>query len=451
MTLNEPSFPRLPAWIVVAAFGPYISTSLGLRTEHLVIYGALPIALLIVSAGRRSLLGFAPVKTLLWLFSVITLWTAVVTVAGSGLASLAGALSYVENFVQPIALLIVVSVLSTRSEPGAAVAALRSICFVLSVLLAMNTLVVGAQLATDVSGFLAYFVAPGAGGGASVADAAFQNGRILGIFNQPVESGLSYALGLLAWSYRVRTGGKVSLLDFVLLAMMLVGGFFSISKVFIMGGLPLFVFHWLSLSRLQQLLNWRVLVIGAVASLILGPALAVWKGWLHFSRDMSLIAGIGTDPANFLRVIFRGRFGGGGVSGAFSYVWQEAAVGGLGFGALHLMDNAFLEFFGQGGLVALVGYVLILASLGATALGYLTRRSEEGRLLVALFILVLGGGLGAPVLTLNRFSTMYWVVLLLTYAIIFARFRTEVALSRRGESLVYRPRSPLARATGAST
>jgi O-antigen ligase len=108
-------------------------------------------------------------------------------------------------------------------------------------------------------------------------------------------------------------------------------------------------------------------------------------------------------------------------------VWHEAPVQGLGFASAVTLDNAYVEFLFQGGVIGLAGYVAVLGVMGWIGLSHYVAGREEGRLLLCCFVFLVGAGVGAPVLTINRFSTAFWVFFVSLLFLIDSRQRERIS------------------------
>jgi hypothetical protein len=198
---------------------------------------------------------------------------------------------------------------------------------------------------------------------------------------------------------------------------LMLGGILSVSKVFILIGIPLFFIYLILEGRLKHILDRRFIVssILSVAAIIM--ICKAWKGFGYFARLFNIS---GKSISELIQLYTAGRFGAehSGIRYYFAHVWGESPLHGLGFAAITTFDNAYLEFFTQGGLIALFGYLSILAVIGFVGLSQY-RRNEEGRFVLILFIFIIVSGMGAPIVTINRFSTLFWLFLILLFSIIF--------------------------------
>ena len=131
----------LPLWIIVASFGPYLVMNYGLRTEHFLIYFLLPLALIILLMGRRTILFSSPLFAILCLLLFITCWTMIVTFTGNkNYESLVKVIAHFENYVQPIAIILIMGAFVRPCSEKAAIMLFHRACRFLIVLLLLNTI-----------------------------------------------------------------------------------------------------------------------------------------------------------------------------------------------------------------------------------------------------------------------------------------------------------------------
>ncbi|EMF0159430.1 hypothetical protein OPR95_001757, partial [Enterococcus hirae] len=103
-------------------------------------------------------------------------------------------------------------------------------------MLVINSIWIFLTMFRDLSVINIYFW----GDGDSVAARALTNGRYSGIFNQPVESGTIYSIGIFCWYYLSRRKNNIKSFDMITLILLIVGGTMSVSKIFLFIGLPIF-------------------------------------------------------------------------------------------------------------------------------------------------------------------------------------------------------------------
>lgn len=407
----RPGRTTLLILVLVAAFGPYLYKAAGIRTDHLIVYGVAGWALLQIAAGSSGWRLPVTLWTVIACLASATFWTLAISIllnSASAMETIAG----LENYVQPMGLVVGLSVVVALAPLEERRRLLGKASAIICLLLGVNTLVGVASVFWNTWPLVEPFVRA-TSTGASVWQNAATLGRYSGIFDQPMEAGAAYATGLAAWVYWVEKSGRPTAGQLVLLGALMVGGFLSVSKVFILGGLPLFC------AYLAWSLRWRpgLLARYLLAALVSLPfavwLMSRWVGERFLLRifDIDVIASQG-----LIALYTSGRFGGAGqttVEYLFATAWSHAPLRGFGFGAFSPLDGAYIQYFYQGGLIALLIYAFMLAALGLHVLAHYHMAPREARLLLILLVLVVGAGLGAPVLTLNRSSILLWVLIVL--------------------------------------
>lgn len=385
--------------LVVAAFGPYLSHSLGIRTEQCLVYGAALLLLphfLTHCSMRRSVAAF----TGIWMFILAIALCASL----DGSRAVLGILANLDSMLVPITA-VFVSYLTTRHCREEALAHLAGcLCTVLVV----HSLWVVAGLFFNTMPISAYFWGPTAAqqlywAGSAGANAAMV-GRVTGIFNQPLESGAMYSIGLFAWVYLVKKRGAIRFRDLLTVLALLIGGIPSVSKTFILGGLPIAVVY-LVLPLTRRGIRWTVALVSVLAVLVFAFSTIPWSGQNFFTR---LFRAPGDEG---LISLWTGRrFGGdgGSIARQFAIVAAQSPWIGLGFGVSIPcpIDNAYFGMYLYGGVLGLFAYLFLLVGLWGDALILHRTLKPEGGLFLALVVCIVGAGLGGPVITLNRVSVV---------------------------------------------
>jgi hypothetical protein len=412
--------------LLLSAFGPYIPGAGGVRVEHIVIYGLASVFAMRWMGRQKSRSGDSHACVIAVSMMLVTLWTAMVSfMAGRVLDS--KVVSGLEHYLRPIALLVILtSVLSWNCVDARRL--LRLAAMMTCAFLTLNSLVALATVFCDTWPFVQYFVGDISifgQDGLPVWIYAANQGRYSGIFNQPLECGTAHSLGLLAWVYLDVSKRRANLVHALLLIGVCMGGFLSISKVFLLGGIPLAIFYWVWEGRLRA--GALVALVGAI--LVMGALFAlIAPDWIGFEslRRFSELSAV-EDSGGALTHYTAGRFGADetGVQTAFALTWQQEPVQGFGFAPVEVDsgDNGYLEFFCQGGAVALFLYVVILGTIASAMLIGVRRGVPEGMLVGLLLTLIVGAGLGSPVVTINRASILLWVLLALSMSLCVPRTR----------------------------
>ncbi|SBW22319.1 hypothetical protein FDG2_2462 [Candidatus Protofrankia californiensis] len=317
----------------------------------------------------------------------------------------------IDNYLYPLAALVMVScwlsIGHTRLD------LLKVICQVFVVLVGLNGIVAFASMFVDPTERLQRFwgYAP-ATLETTVAVRAFENGRLTGIFAQPAEAGVAYSLALLSAIYLFGRPDRDRPIILGLAATpVLVGGVLSVSKTFLLVGLPLAVWQAVRQGRRIR----RVVVLGGMIGLVKIITTQVnlpdWRGSWMLSL---LVTNTGGDA--FLTKYTAGRLGvGSPFSVAFQYVLDTQPWFGYGAGGLAVAyDSSWIEMVIVGGLFGVGLFALVLLVIISGWLrGNPTRSAHERPFATAVLILSVAATAGIPAFTANRVGLFIWIFLTL--------------------------------------
>ena len=391
---------------ILAILGPYIYGSV--RLEHVVIYGfALLITARLALARNTSLT--APD---LWTYSNLLMpiiWLGILTLSllghllefGTSLPDLPSFLSGIDSFLLPITGYFLVQVLaSSAGKARAAVYVGTSIVIIMVVnaLLAVATASLGRPSALE------WFAVSRSDESVSVA--SLSPAQNLGVFNQPAEAGLAYSLAVLCviFFFVDRPG-----VQFALVAILSVGGFISISKVFVIGGVVIIILAAGIAGGVKRFLtSLGGLLLGFLASIPL-------SGFGTYGRLFSALTNTETQE-DALWVLTAGRRGTSGEAVNLSST-QEIPEPFWGFGPSGIngagltLDSAYLHMVTIGGHIGFALWLLVLCLLLIFSI-----RSKDSAWRIfglALFCLVVGSSLGFEPLSSNRSGTMAMMLIAL--------------------------------------
>lgn len=385
--------------VVLAAFGPYLIG--GLRWEQVAIYGLLLLALPLTWPRARA----TPLAVRIFAtWMVYALVALIGAVAPSGAASIfprGAALAGIDNVMGPLAVMLLVWA-TVRAD--AASGLLRTASKLMAMAMAINGVLAVVMTRIDLGFYLRRFWAT-AGDQVTVAENAAALGRVTGVFNQPAEAGLAYGVAGLAacyvWQERPRR-------LYLVLIPIIIGGLLSVSKVFILVGLPLILWHiWRARAS-----HGRIALLTVGAATFLGIAQSgyatQWVGLDYLGRLLR------PSDQGWLSFYTAGRIG--------DHATLATVVGevirldpwfGLGAGGLRVpYDNGWVEAFVTAGTVGVVCYTLVLLLLWRTARAI--NDPARRRLLYGLTVLAVAGSMGVPALTANRAATLLWVLIALS-------------------------------------
>lgn len=399
-----------------SALGPYLVGPL--RLDHFSVY-----FLLLIVIAKFAMGGVRKVKaepfiffSVLMCYFVWVLVSHLVQHGGSGVSVAA-----LENSLQPVALSAVLIFIMGKATGEARLEYLTLACKTVIALMALNAAIALLNMYGYLSQVEHYFVRGMTLRGHSVwADSAIM-GRYPGLFGQPFEAGLGYGLAILCFGYLTATK-RLNTVNWILLALVCLGGVLSVSKVFIGVAVPIFFVY---VIKYVNLLRSRILI---AISVMLPPAIYMsvsigshWLGLDYFLRlfDLGNFSG-----GRLVETVTANRFSASdsGAMHGINYVMSHSPIGGFGFTqADFALDSSITEALWFGGVPALMFYVFSLMVLVAFSVRYLRLFPAEAGFLLAVTGLIVFSALGAPTWTLNRSSILVLVVIMLTLYTLGAR------------------------------
>ncbi len=404
-------------WVIAvtaSAFGPYLQGSI--RTEQLAVYLSLSLSLVLALTSRNTT-RFSPHPWPVLGLLIIILVAAAISATQLRKSSFLGEgnlLAGLDNLALPIAVVIVAwqwrCVLS-RFE------ILRAAAVVTVTAMTLNAVIAVAQWQGLLSEeFLrAFWVGGGdaalADNFASVAANAADNSRYSGLFNQPAEAGIAYAIALmlLIW-LALNLGERRRVLRATTTALcstlLIVGGVITISKVFMVAApLSVLVFTVVALRGRQVA---AVLSTSFVGIMLAGVYLSdsQWYG----SDSVAQFYGDGLLSSDFLTG--GGRYGTeSSLAGTWEYLWQTHPILGVGLSGIDSSYDslwiAAMVYAGLVGVLCTMALFTVLIFRWFRSAEFLPR-SDRG-LSAALLVIAIGASLGIPSITANRVSTLWWI------------------------------------------
>jgi hypothetical protein len=404
---------RQPQFLVIAAFTPYLGTALSLRVEHLIVYGLL--LLIVVDVPRFEAAAWQARRLLIpWLLAaglVVVNILLQLTATGSPLdfRILERLLRLSDSFLlQTAAVLVVLATMSKRPESSERQIRLAATTFV--VLMCANTILIVSFQPASIEIILQQFWSNPAGGTtsrgfASVAARELTAGRYGGIFNQPFDGGLAYALALVTWWYLSQRRFERSLVSAALplvgLGLITVGGLSTGSKVFI-AALLIVAGHIVLMQSgdVSKLVprNLRLALVTAI-----GTVSIVSFELADFRRFWTFVGALGSDVG----AASGGRFQ--SLSEWLSKVGDDLSL--LGSQNFYT-DDAFRAYLTGGGIVGFVLVFFVYGEFFRVARRH-PRRSPERWLAVGLTSVTLAASFGSVSLQTIRVSSVFWVLMAL--------------------------------------
>lgn len=404
-------YPRHAQLLVMAAFTPYLGTFLSVRVEHLIVYGLLLIVVL--DLGRLQRAAWQARRLLVRWLLLAGLVVGNILLSLTATASLLDfrtverLLRLSDSFLLQTAAVLVVLATLSRSPKGSE-HQIRVAATTFLTLMCANTVLIVALEPANIDGLLRQFWTnpnPDAGPGAFIAVNELSVGRYGGIFNQPFDGGLAYALSLIAWWYvsqrRFERSLASAVLPMVALGLILVGGLSTGSKVFL-GGILIAAGQVLLIrsGRAGRSIP-RNLRLAAVAAA--GTAGIIWIELADFRRFWGFVGALGTDT-------------GTATGGRFRSLdeWLDQIGGDLSLlGSQNFYtDDALRAYLTGGGIVGVILIVLVYREFFAVG-RRLPRRSPERWLAFGLTSVTLAASLGSVSLHTIRASSVFWILMAL--------------------------------------
>lgn len=228
----------------------------------------------------------------------------------------------------------------------------------------------------------------------STAYNAATNGRFLGIFNQPIELGIGTTLAL--FLLIIAEPFKNKLLYIIIAVIIIISGILTVSKIFILLGLPLASLIYI---RKYGTKIFFKLSIPAIALVVIFTTLLsnYWSGFEYFARFFDA-----SNYDNFIEFTTASRFSGENtdVEKLFSEVFNHSPIIGFGLGSTRLLDNGFLEFYYQGGTLSLTFYCLFLLKILSTSFTFQGMHIKIQHVKLVIFLFVTLCNIGSPVFTI---------------------------------------------------
>lgn len=401
--------------VCLSAFGPYVTGSA--RTEQIVVFASLAVVL-VTGWPRMIQASFGPTPFVVaWsgLYAVMLISTAW-RPFDPGFYGSQPPSHALAAFALPLALMVITWHWTLRAD---AVSLIRAVAPLITVAMCVNTVIEVAQVSAGkaaVASFLPRFWDT-AGSPGSVAALAAGNGRFTGIFDQPAEAGVAYGVALLCLIWLARHRGARTPVVVIAAGLLVAGGTFTFSKVFLLGAVPVSV---ITVLRGPARIRTAALAAASALALRLAGSAGLLPAWRRGTVMFTHLAQPGASPA---AVYSADRYGAGGTLGPVAAdVLRASPWAGFGAGGLNTAyDSLWLQVLAVSGLLGVVltaAVLVMLASRWLRLRGCLKR--PEWHLAGGTLALAAGASLGIPSLTANRACTLLWLIIGVLLACSFA-------------------------------
>lgn len=393
--------------LLLAIFGPYVLPGSGLRTEHLLLYPVMIVALFSHVCRRRVPVPLVWIILLFITYGLSSSLTSLISVqpTTAGLYEFAAGL---DSIALPVANIVATIFLVRMS--GDPKAFLVTMCKILLILLAINSAVITLQVVVDpfLGGTLRVFWQDANVTGRSTAEVAMSNSRFSGVFNQPAEAGAAYALGLVISSAMPFNNRYRFLVQLALLAGLASTG----SKFFLLAAVVSILTIAITRCGVSESFTRLAILAGAyLTSLFMAWVLGVERQIVGSLTRVLQITDSGLGPSTALGALTSDRVGGDNNNfAAIAPVLESNPIFGFGISGREMAyDSFWVETLYRGGIFGLLLMTLILAaSLIILRQGKAT--SWPVSLGIGFFLIVSIGSLGIGTLTANRISSLFWIL-----------------------------------------
>ena len=393
--------------LLISSMGPYVLPNAGIRVDHLALYGIT--FFFIINNGVDFFNGKKPkhiyvfIAIFLVLISIYLFRTAF-----SGFNPMIfKVLADLDNYVQPVLLILVTSFVLRKLSIEEIYEVLTSIFKTVMILISINAFL---ALTCIFFGpwYMVYFNTAGAveEGAMTTNDLAILGGRYTGIFNMPVEAGIAYGQVLLlsVLMYTLNTKMKVVVFSkkfiFIGLSFVILGGILSVSKVFfpLAALIAFFIFAIYFRNRLRTIFL-NLFLVAFVITIAMTLFLSQWEGADYFLRLIFI-----AEDIDLISLYTSDRFGGAGttnslIQGLFN---NPDLIFGYGLGSIQTPDNAYLEVLYFGGFPGILVYAFIYTSFFFFAIKYYRVNKVLCTYLIAFTFFILLAAIGIPIFGVNR-------------------------------------------------
>lgn len=368
--------------VIFSSMGPYLYKEYGIRLEHVVIYSIFFI--FILNNCILNKLSFK-IFLLLILAAFIPLFPEFAFSANNSASQI---LAGMDNYIIFAITFYVASSFFNKSN--------NTVFFDVSIfyitLLCINSLISFTSVLVDISDLLSFFhsttlenidlnVAP-------VAVSSSKMNRYTGIFDQPLESGFAYSLGLLLLIFIFKSYSIVKVKFYIYFVLLCIGGILSISKIFIFGGLFFSLIYFFSIAFNLGL------TIFILSSVFISSYIA-----LNYSGGFDFFLRL-TDLDMFVSNIIFDRYdNNSNIIDEMFNIYNNNFIFGIGYTGRSIFDSGYFQYYYQGGLPQIsLQFFLIFIFL------YIANFKSKILFLLIFFITILQllSLLGGPTILANR-------------------------------------------------
>ncbi len=200
--------------------------------------------------------------------------------------------SQIENYVQPIAVIILtfflVKIFSSKFNTNEFTLKIMNLFLIF---MCFNTFLAVLMLYVGVGSYVHLIGGPLDEEGLNVISRSLPAGRSAGVFNQPIDGGVAYSIGMLIWFYLFDKSNSAYKLKFIIiLPILIVGGVVSGSKVSQFLGIILSLIYLISLGNAAKFfLNFKIIIVFFFLLILGFIGIQVWSGEVNLYRTFQYL------------------------------------------------------------------------------------------------------------------------------------------------------------------
>ena len=252
----------------------------------------------------------------------------------------------------------------------------------------------------------------------TVAGRSYLNARFTGIFQQPMEVGCAYMIGLLLFAYKCNYDVLILFKKFPILILLLIGGFLPLSKAFYLGIFIFTLLYFLNLKKISIFL--LILIIISYLGFIILIFYTPFSNWNGMNNILIIYEMVKTlEFEKIVNAFSGGRFGSveSAQSQMFNQIIENSRTIGFGFGSFAAnevpVDSGYMHIFYLSGVIGLFSFTLALfTGLLLAIMNYYNCRINEYLLMLTFIIYIVIVNLGVPIFVLNRVSLILFLFLI---------------------------------------
>ena len=256
----------LTIFFFISYSGIYLIPQFGIRSDHIIIYSLFALVSVYFFLLNRPIKVNDSVLYLLSFLIIINIVGLIATFSHQNSISIYEILADIENYLQPIILIILASYFVINIKKISLDEQITIVSKIFTIFISLNAIFSIFLLYVGPNEYLYLIGGLPDDEGYNVAERALYAHRSGGVFSQPIDAGIAYSIGMIVWLY-LFDKNKISIKErpvyVVQFLLMIVGGFVSGSKVaYILGwGLSLIYIFFLSNIYLKLLGRVKIFFI----------------------------------------------------------------------------------------------------------------------------------------------------------------------------------------------